>query len=70
MYQLSIADLLNQINEPIGPGDYVEHQSKPGVPLLVVRGPYTLKSGSICIDVKEPTSKKGIRVRLVNVHRI
>lgn len=70
MHQISIADLLNQMNEPIGPGDYVEHQSKPGVPLLVVRGPYTLKSGNVCIDVKEPASKRGIRVRLDNVRRI
>lgn len=70
MYQLSIADILNQMNEPIGPGDYVEHQSKPGVLLLVVKGPYTLKSGSICLDVKEPMGKKAIRVRLDYIRRV
>jgi hypothetical protein len=70
MYQFSIADILNEINEPIGPGDYVEHRSKPGVPLLVIRGPYTLKSGNVCVDVKGPTSKEEIRVLIENVQRI
>jgi hypothetical protein len=70
MYQFSIADLLNQMNEPIAPGDYVEHQSKPGVPLLVIKGPYRLKSGNICVDVKEPKSKKGVRVRMDYIRRV
>lgn len=71
MHQFSIADLLNQINEPIGPGDYVEHQSKPGVLLLVLKGPYLMKkTGNLCIDVQDPRDKRAVRVRLDYVRRV
>lgn len=69
-YQYSLADLLNEMDVPIGKGDYVEHTSKPGVPLLVVRGPYTSKLGNLCLDVLEPKARKASRVRLENVHRV
>lgn len=69
-HQYSLADLLNEMAVPITKGDYVEHSSKPGVPLLVVREPYTSKLGNLCLDVREPKSKKVSRVRLENVHRI
>lgn len=71
MHQFSIADLLNQINEPIGPGDYVEHQSKPGVLLLVLKGPYPMKkTGNLCMDVRDPRDKRTVRVRLDYVRRV
>lgn len=69
-HQYSLADLLNEMNVPITKGDYVEHTSKPGVPLLVVRESYTSKLGNLCLDVQEPKSKKAQRVRLENIHRI
>lgn len=69
-YQYSLADLLNAMDVPIAKGDYVEHISKPGEPLLVVRGPYSSKLGNTCIDVREFKSNKRSRVRLDNVKRI
>ena len=69
-YQYSLADLLNEMGVPISKGDYVEHKSKPGVTLLVVRGPYTSKLGNICLDVRETKAKQTSRVRLENVHRV
>ena len=67
--QLSLADALNEMNEPIGPGDYVEHESKPGIPLYVVRGAYSSWSGNLCLDVRMPTGEV-VRVRLDYVRRI
>lgn len=69
-YQYSLADLFNEMAVPIAQGDYVEHTSKCGVPLLVVRGPYLSQMGNLCLDVKEPKAKRASRVRLDNVHRI
>lgn len=69
-YQYSLADILNEMGVPISKGDYVEHKSKPGVPLLVVRGPYTSKLGNICLDVRELKAKRLSRVRLENVQRV
>ncbi|WP_167998817.1 hypothetical protein [Desulfitobacterium metallireducens] len=65
-----MGDLLNDIGVPITKGDYVEHTSKPGVPLLVVRGPYPSKLGNLCLDVREPKAKKASRVQLENVYRV
>lgn len=69
-YQYSLADLLNEMGIPISIGDYVEHKSKLGIPLLVVRGPYPSKLGNICLDVRELKSKLTSRVRLENVQRV
>lgn len=69
-HQYSLADLLNEMKVPITKGDYVEHTSKPGVPLLVVREPYTSKLGNLCLDVREPKGKEILRVRLENINRI
>ncbi|WP_434510118.1 hypothetical protein [Desulfitobacterium sp. AusDCA] len=67
--QLTIADVLNDLNEPIGVGDCVEHVTKPGEMLLVVKGPYTTIMKHTVLDVRD---KKGhvLRVLLENVHRI
>lgn len=67
--QLTIADVLNDLNEPIGIGDSVEHVTKPGEILMVVKGPYTTIMKNTGLDVRD---NKGhiLPVLLKNVHRI
>lgn len=67
--QLSLADVLNEMNVPISPGDYIEHESKPGTPLLVVEGPFLSWNGNPCLKVKMPTGEV-LPVRLDYVKRI
>lgn len=68
LYQITLADALDQVHEPIGIGDYVEHISKPGLPLLVVRAPYPTKTNHICIDVRKADGRV-LPVYLTNVRR-
>lgn len=67
--QLTIADALNAVDEPIGVGDYVEHEVKPGEVLLVVKGPYTTIMKHTGLDVRD---RKGhiLPVLLKYVHRV
>ncbi|HVJ49396.1 hypothetical protein [Desulfitobacterium sp.] len=51
--QLTIADILNAVNEPIGVGDYVEHVTKPEEVLQVVKGPYMTVMKHTGLDVRD-----------------
>ena len=51
--QITIADVLDDLEEPIGPGDYVQHSSRPGDPLLVVSLLFKSLLGNDCIKVKD-----------------
>lgn len=67
--QLTFADVMDSLNIPIGPGDYVYHSSRPGILLLVISSPFKSKIGNICIKVKDPTQHI-LQVLLDNVSRI
>lgn len=56
--QITLSDIFDRQNIPIGPGDYVEHESKPGVMLEVISEPYTTSLGNVGINVKDDNGKK------------
>ncbi len=51
--QFSIADILNEKDNPLEIGEYVEHQSKPGFILEIVSCPYQTLTGKEGIKVKD-----------------
>ncbi|MDA8228297.1 MAG: hypothetical protein M0T74_11485 [Desulfitobacterium hafniense] len=67
--QLTIGQILDDNNEPVGPGDYVEHISRPGIVLLVVSLPYLTKTGNDGINVRTPDGKV-VPVYLKNIARV
>ncbi len=68
MYQMTLADALNDLGEPIRPGEYVEHKSKRGVPLLVMGKPFKSTTGKVCLNVKLSDGTV-IRVLQENINR-
>ena len=68
MYQMTLADALNDLGEPIRAGEYVEHKLKLGVPLLVMGKPFKTPTGRVCLKVKLLDGHE-IKVLLENVQR-
>jgi len=67
--QISIGNVLDENDIQISPGDYVEHQSKPGIPLLVVEGPTISVTNHVCYKVKDQKGKV-FSVRMDYIKRI
>lgn len=55
--QVSLADVFDNKEIPLGLGEYVEHRSKPGVILEIVSEPYTTQTGKVGVEVKDPQGR-------------
>ncbi|SHN87967.1 hypothetical protein [Desulfitobacterium chlororespirans] len=55
--QVSLADVFDAQELPLGLGEYVEHRSKPRVILEIVSEPYTTKTGKVGVEVKDPQGR-------------
>ena len=51
--QVSLADVFDQQELPLGLGEYVEHSSKPGMILEIISKPYNTPTGGISVNVKD-----------------
>lgn len=55
--QVSLADIFDQQELPLGLGEYVEHTSRPDYILEIVSAPYTTLTGNIGVKVKDSAGK-------------